>query len=290
MLVQSWFKGCTASCSFKKGTCSSRSYHQAVDPANDFRDVYSLSKNIRVDASNARKFHGGDAGRFTRSNKNRGELVYVSTDGFRTIDIEIFQFRPYNTKLSVIPYTKNSCQPMVLPASYRTSRQSAEGWKHKIALFDLKDLPMCPTHIILRIEGGQQGWEMQISRITFTIYGKLERDPSVSYRLKRSTDDDDDESGISWWIYMIIIVVAIIVLLMAGCLVRRFAHCCGGVQRERRLPIWNSRAWRRGERAYELDIPGSPSEATAPKKPDVNTVEKADSFSFPVKQDGSLER
>lgn len=203
-----------------------------MDAAEDFRDVYSTSPNVAFDDSHPFDYYNGDISRFIRSDNQTAELVYAATEAIQQLDIELFQYEPYDTQIAVLPYNSENCQPIVLSPSYQPSRQSIDGWIHRIARFDFRALPLCSTHVAIRITGGEHGWEMQVSRVTLDVAGELQYDPNFTLRDRTHTSDNDDRHlGVEWWIWVCALLGTIVVCLLAAMIVRRLALCCGDDER-----------------------------------------------------------
>lgn len=186
---------------------------------------------MRVDSSNPVEFYDGDAGRFTRTNNKTGEIVYVSTGGFRSIDVEVYQYPPFDAKLEILPFASEDCKPIVLKPNYDAagSDKKRGDWNYRIARFDMSDLPLCPTQISVVLSGGEQGWELQISKVTVTFLGNL-RYPVYLESTKSSEASEDEVVG-QWWLWVCVLIGVIGVFVFAGFVIQRMALCFGDDER-----------------------------------------------------------
>jgi len=228
-LDQSWFGNCTTECRFNRSECPTSPSHQVVDAAEGFSYVYSVSANMATDSSNADRFFDGDSSRFMRSDNQEGEIVYGATDGVRMLDIEVYQYRPYQTRITVVPYDSDDCQPLELEPRFRAiSQNNDDGWIHRIARFDLRELPLCPRRVAVKTSGGENGWELEISRVTLSVMGNLEVTPSLNQRDDdASSDDGDSGGGVKWWMWMCGLIAIFVVCLVAATIVQSAPECCG---------------------------------------------------------------
>ena len=225
-MTQSWFKKCEAECRFKQSACQVDRVYRIVDEAENFRDLYSKTTNIELDASNPFQYYNGDVGRFKRSNKAKGEIVYAASKGIYTVDVEIYQYKPYNTGITLLPYSTDKCRPIEMAPVYaRTSGVSVDGWVHRIARFDLRTLPFCATRVAIRLAGGEQGWEVQISRITVNLAGDIETANEVEF----SPRTQSNSKGLvnSWWLWTTVFLSISAFFLLLAAVVRRVSLCFG---------------------------------------------------------------
>ena len=225
MLVQSWYDECTAPCTFQNSSCSADIPVQRVDPVKDFRYVFFKESTLEIDSSNAGVYFGGDGSRIKRSNNETAGLVYSSTRSIRSVEIELFQYRPFDTDIIVQPFISESCRPITLTPSYDSSTKRPGGWQQRIAHIDLSGLPLCTKRLAINISGGQHGWEMQISRVTFNLVGEFETNRAYAPRSDDASSDGDTWK--TWWIWLTVLLGAAFIFLLLAMIIRRVALCFG---------------------------------------------------------------
>jgi len=223
-LTESWYKSCKPACEFNRTECTEISPVQIVDEAENSNLLYYRSSNIDLDYSDALLYFDGDRSRYIRKDTEKGVLEYYAKKGIHRVDVEIFQYTPYNTELRVTPYESDECMPIKLSPVFIDSGRGEGGWKHKIARFDLESLPFCSSKVSIEMSGGNNGWELQISRITLLETGRLERDPAdlVSF-LGRNEPSDGGGVSRDWWHWFVVAIGIVAACLFGVFVIRRLA-------------------------------------------------------------------
>ena len=194
-----------------------------MDPVSDFRYVFFKEPTLEIDHSNARVYFAGDNSRIKRSNNKTAGLVYSSTRSIRSVEIELFQYKPFDTDITIQPFISESCKPITLTPTYDSSTKRPGGWQQRIVHIDLSAMPLCTKRLAMNISGGQHGWELQISRVTFDLVGELEVNRAYTPR----DDSSDDDTWKTWWIWLTVLLGAAFIFLLLAMIIRRLALCFG---------------------------------------------------------------
>lgn len=211
------------------------------------------------------------------------------------VRIEFFHYQPFNTRLALFPYVHQGCQPIRLePIMENGTGPTSGGWVHKVAQFDLRQLPFCPTHASIHISGGSRGWELQISRVILTVLGEVaERrrpkeetrgrpDGSNAYQATSSSTGSQSGSsssggiGIAGWVWAVILGGAALVFLFVTFVVKMSRVCLGDDERHvYHISNWIPAKWSKNPGGVDLG-PGPPTVefSTSKLQPQYN------SFSF----------
>lgn len=153
---------------------NSKVKREVVDNADNFDHVYTVSDYIYIDKQENKMFE--DESRFVNINEETGYISYMVPKGINSIELTTYSCVPNNAKLTIVPYLKNTCKPLVVTLTTKEEEPISDCWYKQTRLMYFDQFMPCPP-IYVDIVISEGNWDtLQISSITLETFGDTEQD------------------------------------------------------------------------------------------------------------------